>query len=62
MQVTVTVSDEIVRQAGVQGMTVLDFVESLISKGLNAVTGRPALNDAIERIRLLSGTGRGRER
>jgi len=62
MQVTVTVSDEIVRQAGVQGMTVLDFVESLISKGLGVATGRPALNDAIERIRLLSGTGRGRER
>jgi len=60
MQVTVTVSDEIVRQAGVRGMTVLEFVESLISKGLEGATGRPALNDAIERIRLLSGTGRGR--
>ena len=34
MQVTVTVSDVIVREAGVRGLPVIDFVESLIDKGM----------------------------
>ena len=55
MQVTVTVSDEIVREAGSNGVSVVDFVESLISKGHEAACGRPALSSAIERIRALRG-------
>jgi hypothetical protein len=53
MQVTVTVSDAIVREAGVRGMPVIDFVESLIDKGMSAAQGRPVLDSAMERIRAL---------
>jgi hypothetical protein len=53
MQVTVTVSDAIVREAGVRGLPVIHFVESLVDKGMNAVQGRPVLDSAMERIRAL---------
>jgi hypothetical protein len=53
MQVTVTVSDVIVREAGVRGLPVIDFVESLIDKGMSAAQGRPVLDSAMERIRAL---------
>ena len=53
MQVTVTVSDEIVREAGRSGLSVVDYVESLITKGRLEALGRPALNSAIDRIRAL---------
>ena len=53
MQVTVTVSDAIVREAGVRGLPVIDFVESLIDKGMSAAQGRPVLDSAMERIRAL---------
>ena len=53
MQVTVTVSDAIVREAGVRGLPVIDFVESLIDKGLRTSQGRPVLDSAMERIRAL---------
>ena len=33
MQVTVTVSDAIVREAGVRGLSVIEYVESLIDRG-----------------------------
>jgi hypothetical protein len=57
MQVTVTVSDAIVREATVRGLPVIDFVESLIDKGLLAALERPVLDDAIERIRALRSHG-----
>jgi hypothetical protein len=53
MQITITVSDEIVREAGDRGMPVIDFVESLIDKGISGSKERPVLNSAIERIRAL---------
>ena len=53
MQITVTVSDELVREAGSRGLPVVDFIETLIDKGLNAVKERPVLNNAMERIRAL---------
>lgn len=53
MQVTVTVSDAIVREAGVRGLPVVDFVESLIDKGMSTIHGRPVLDSAMERIRAL---------
>jgi hypothetical protein len=59
MQITVTVSDVIVREAGARGLAVIDFVESLIDKGMLApvATGeRPVLNSAMERIRALRTT------
>jgi hypothetical protein len=57
MQVTVTVSDEVVREAGLRGLPVIDFVESLIDKGLAGRPGRPELTDAMERIRILRRNG-----
>jgi len=53
MLITLTVSDEIVREAGDRGVPVIDFVESLVDKGFLAVKGRPVLSSAIERIRAL---------
>jgi hypothetical protein len=57
MQVTVTVSDAIVREAGNRGLPVVDFVESLIDKGMSGTTERPGLTSAIERIRALRSVG-----
>jgi hypothetical protein len=56
MQITVTISDAIVREAGSRGLAVVDFVESLIDKGLLDSKERPVLNSAIERIRALRST------
>ncbi|MGA9669940.1 MAG: hypothetical protein WBQ94_12070 [Terracidiphilus sp.] len=53
MQITVTVSDEIVREAGARGLPVIDFLESLIDKGFSAAKERPVLTSAMERIRAL---------
>jgi len=53
MLITLTVSDEIVREAGDRGLPVVDFVESLVDKGFLAAKGRPVLSSAIERIRAL---------
>lgn len=59
MQITVTVSDEIVREAGSRGLPVIDFLESLIDKGFSAVRERPVLDDAMDRIRALRSTAIG---
>ena len=53
MQITVTVPDEIVREAGARGLPVIDFLESLIDKGFNAAKERPVMTSAMERIRAL---------
>lgn len=53
MQITVTVPDEIVREAGARGLPVIDFLESLIDKGFNTAKERPVLSSAMERIRAL---------
>jgi hypothetical protein len=59
MLITLTVSDEIVREAGDRGLPVIDFVESLVDKGLSAVRERPVLNSAMERIRALRAASAG---
>jgi hypothetical protein len=60
MQITVTISDAIIREAGARGLSVLDFVESLIDKGMSSMaTDRPVMNNAIERIRALRSPGQG---
>ncbi|HEY1159127.1 MAG TPA: hypothetical protein VGE83_00765 [Terracidiphilus sp.] len=61
MQITITVSDAIVREAGVRGLPVIDFVESLIDKGMSAASERPVLSSAIERIRALRSATAGRK-
>jgi hypothetical protein len=53
MQITLTVSDEVVREAGARNLPVIDFVESLVDSGMHAAKDRPTVNDAIERIRAL---------
>jgi hypothetical protein len=53
MQITLTVSDAIVREAGVRGLPVVDFVESLIDKSMLTLKEPADLNSAIERIRAL---------
>jgi hypothetical protein len=53
MQITVTVSDAIVREAATRSLSVIDFVESMIDKGMSATSEPPVLDDAIERIRRL---------
>jgi hypothetical protein len=53
MQVTIVVSDEIVRQAGVRGLPVIDFVEAMIDKGIASTVERPVLSSAIDRIKAL---------
>jgi|GEM_PF-1247424 len=52
MQVTVTISDEVIREAGYRGMGVVEYVESLIDRGQQTQT-RPAVFSAIDRIRAL---------
>jgi hypothetical protein len=59
MQITVTVSDAIVREAGDRGLPVIDFVEALIDKGMIAAKERPVLSNAMERIRALRSTAIG---
>ncbi len=53
MQVTVTVSDALLREADRRGMPVVQFVESLIDKGMTAGAEAPVLDSAIDRIRRL---------
>jgi hypothetical protein len=62
MQITVTVSDSIIREAAARKLPLLDFVESLIDKGLTVAMERPVLNDAMERIRALRPSGQGPRR
>jgi hypothetical protein len=56
MQVTVTVSETVVREAGARGLAIVEFIESLIDKGMQQTLDskeRPVLSSAIERIRAL---------
>ncbi len=53
MQITVTVSDAIVRQAATRSLPVIDFVETLIDRGMIAASDPPVFDSAIERIRRL---------
>jgi len=53
MQVTVTIFDAIVREAGVRGLPIIDYVESLIDRGVAAGSAPPVLTSAIECIRAL---------
>jgi hypothetical protein len=59
MQITVTISDAVVREAGARGLAVVEFVESLIDKGMMAPKGQPVVSNAIERIRALRSSGSG---
>lgn len=58
MQISVTVSDHIIREAEARNMPVVDFVELLIDKGLVEVKERNTVSSAIERIRALRVGGK----
>ena len=58
MQVTVTISDDMIREAGRRNMNIVDYIESLIDKGWEE-QDRPSLFSAIDRIRQLHEAGQG---
>lgn len=53
MQLTITVSDEILREAEARSLSAADFVDMLIDKGFAAVSERATVSNAIDRIRAL---------
>jgi hypothetical protein len=59
MQVTVTVSDEIVREAAARRLPVAEFVERLIDKGFAQAKENNSVSSAIERIRALRSGANG---
>jgi len=62
MIVSVAVSDVVIREAQNHGLTVEEYVESLIDQGREeARAGRPVVSSAIERIRALRTTATGKE-
>jgi hypothetical protein len=52
MQVTVTVSDELIRDAAQRGRNVVEHVEALIDAG-RKLQEKPSMTTAIDRIRAL---------
>lgn len=53
MQISIKVPEEVLRAAEARQVPTIEFVEMLIARGLETLTPRPALNNAIERIRAL---------
>lgn len=53
MMISIPVSDAVVRAAQERKMSIEDFVDSLIDKGMTESTGRPIVGSAIDRIRAL---------
>ena len=53
MQVTITVPDAIIREAGIHDRSLTEFVEGLIDKGMRAAQGRPDLERAMAQFRAI---------
>lgn len=53
MIISLTVPETVIRAAQDRNMSVEDFVDMLIDKGMEKATGRPIVSSAIERIRAL---------
>ena len=53
MMITIPVSDAVVRAAQDHKMTLEEYVDMLIDKGMEKATGRPIVTSAIDRIRAL---------
>jgi heme O synthase-like polyprenyltransferase len=53
MIISITVPETVIRAAQDNNMTLEEFVDSLIDKGMEKATGRPMVSSAIERIRAL---------
>jgi heme O synthase-like polyprenyltransferase len=56
MIISITVPETVIRAAQDRNISVEEFVDSLIDKGMAAATGRPMVSSAIERIRALHST------
>lgn len=56
MQVTITVPDNVIREAANRGEDLIQYVESLVAQGPKA-EGTQALSNAIDRIRRLHAAG-----
>jgi hypothetical protein len=53
MIISIPISDTVVRAAQEHNMTLEEFVDTLIDKGMEKMTGRPMVMSAIDRIRAL---------
>ncbi|MGA2887799.1 MAG: hypothetical protein ABSE51_07085 [Terracidiphilus sp.] len=53
MIISITVPETVIRAAQDNNMSLEEFVDSLIDKGMEKATGRPMVSSAIERIRAL---------
>jgi heme O synthase-like polyprenyltransferase len=53
MIISIPISDTVVRAAQDRKMTLEEFVDMLIDKGMETATGRPMVTSAIDRIRAL---------
>jgi heme O synthase-like polyprenyltransferase len=53
MIISVTVPETVIRAAQDRNISIEEFVDTLIDKGMEAPTGRPTVTSAIERIRAL---------
>jgi heme O synthase-like polyprenyltransferase len=56
MIISITVPETVIRAAQDRNVSVEEFVDSLIDKGMEKATGRPMVSDAIERIRALKAS------
>jgi hypothetical protein len=53
MQITVDISEEVRRAADARGLSVADFVESLLAGSVEAAPDSKSVSSAMERIRTL---------
>lgn len=53
MQISVEITEEVRKEAIDRGVPVVDFVETLIARGLDVVLDRTPMFSAIQRIRAL---------
>jgi hypothetical protein len=53
MIISIPISDTVVRAAQERNISLEEFVDTLIDKGMETMTGRPILTSAIDRIRAL---------
>ena len=53
MMISIPISDTVVRAAQEHNMSLEEFVDSMIDKGMEKTTGRPMVSSAIDRIRAL---------
>ncbi len=56
MIISVTIPETVIRAAQDRNLSVEEFVDLLIDKGMETATGRPMVSSAMERIRALHST------